>query len=218
MAFDDRLLFLLLGVVIGFVFGYLTRLMQGMKEIKEELDEVDEIVKENLGSHHDDDYKGAHMKPFRQNEKGFMKLSSRQVANVAVLLLVGLAFYASVVSQKASNDATDSQERMEQIVSCNRTTMTAVLESLNERSTYTVEMARANIDLQTSQSKFFAVLLHEPPYSEARRARAVQEYYADLQTFLTLAEKNQGQLAQNQFPTIEEFEDCLQKKLKGSST
>ena len=216
MAFDDRLLFLLLGVGIGFVFGYLTRLLQGVRdikkeldEVKEELNEVDSIVKENLGDHH---YSGTHVgtdeEPIsRQNEKGFM--TYRWGANIAVLLMVVLTAWAAFVSQKASNDVKHSQERIEQIVSCNRATTADVIESLNGRSTYSVNMAQANIDLQRAQSDFFTLLAHKPPYSEERRTRAFLAYLDSLTAFLELAEKNKGNLATNDFPTIDDFEDCL---------
>jgi hypothetical protein len=191
MAFDDRLTSLLLGLVIGFVLGYFVRLM---REIKKELDEVEKVVKD-LGDH-DNDQNGKH----KREETGFMRYP--MVANVAILLVVGLTAYAAFLSQKAVNDSQDA-------VTCNRQTLAEVIESLNERSTYSTDMAKANIELQRSQSDFFAVLLHKPPYSDARRSRAVRKYYEDLQTFLSLAEKNQGKLSNNPYPTIDDFSGCL---------
>lgn len=191
MAFDDRLQYLLLGIVIGFVLGYLVRLV---KDIKEELDEVDTIVKRI--EHHDD-------------ESGFMRYP--WIANIAILLVVGLTAYASFVSQKASNEVADAQEQQEQVVACNQMVLAQALEALNERSTYTTGMATSNIELQQSQSDFFTILLHKPPYSEQKRTKAVQDYYSDLQTFLRIAHKNVKKVKNNPLPTIEDFQDCLSK-------
>lgn len=205
MAFDDRLQYLLLGVGIGFVLGYLVRLLlevrDDVQDIKEELDEVDEIVKKNLGNH-------------EKNEAGFMTKPWR--ANLAMLLVVGIAFFAAVQSQKASNDANASLERaqasldrVKEVVTCLTDTQSLVISALNKRSKYSPKMANANIDLQTSQSEFFSILLHQPPYSEIRREQAVKDYFDDLQTFLKVAQKNQGKLKNNPFPKIADFTDCL---------
>lgn len=188
MAFDDRLQCLLLGLAIGFVLGYLARLLREIRGVKEELDEVDSIVKE--------------IKDHDRNDSGFMHIP--WVANVAALLVVGLAVYAAFASQKASNSVEDS-------VTCNRQVLAQVVESLNERSTYSTGMASANIELQQSQADFFAILLHKPPYSELRRSRAVQQYYEDLQTFLVLAKKNRSKVATNPYPTVYDFSACLGK-------
>jgi len=195
MAFDDRLLALFVGLSIGFVLGYLTRLMQGMKEIKEELDEVDTIVKENLGNHHEG------------NESGFMRYP--WVANFAVLVIVAITAWAAIVSQKASNDVQASQDRIEEVVVCLQTTLADVLESLNERGTYTTEVASANIDLQQAQSDLFDILRHKPPYSEERRQKAGRDYYQALQRFLEVAQKNRGKLVTNPLPTVQDFTTCL---------
>lgn len=201
MAFDDRLQYLLLGMAIGFVLGYLVRLV---RDIKEELDKVDEIVERELGG---SDYDG---------EKGSIKLP--HLRDVAIFLVVGLTAYAAFMSQKASNDSSDAQDRIERVVYCNQSILSEALTVLNERSSYTKAAADANIDLQQSQSNFFSILLHRPPYSEAKRSQAVQDYYHDLKRFLRLANKSKVKNENNPYPTNEEFSICLnENRLKGSS-
>lgn len=198
MAFDDRLQFLLLGMAIGFVLGYLVRLV---RDIKEELDEVDEIVKKELGPHD-------------RGEGGFMRIPL--AADIAILLVVGLTAWASFVSQKASNDVQNTQDRIERIILCNQNVLTATLDSLNERSTFTKESVSANIDLQQSQSNFLTILLHNPPYSEAKRAKSIQKYFEDLQRYLSVANKNRDKIATNPLPTLKEFTNCLDSSSKGA--
>ena len=198
MAFDDRLQYLLLGLGIGFVLGYLVRLVQGIQkdveDVKEELDEVDEIVKR---IDHD------------TNEGGFM--TTRWGANIAAILVVALAFYASIVSQNASNDVQKSQDRTDQVVTCNQNVLAEVLIALDERSTYSADLAAANIDLQQAQYDFFTLLAHKPPYSEERRHRAFLVYVDAQRAFLDLAEKSRAKVATHPYPSIEDFSTCLEK-------
>jgi hypothetical protein len=108
MAFDERMQFLLLGMAIGFVLGYLVRLI---KDIKDELDEVKEEIEEVLPKTHQP-----------RDEKGFMRFPL--VADIALLLVVGLAFFAAVASQKASNDLSHT-------VQCNQSYLRAQADFLS---------------------------------------------------------------------------------------
>ncbi len=214
MAFDDRLQYLLLGMGIGFVLGYLVRLVQSIrndvgsirnavKDVKEELDEVDEIVKKELGNGHHD-----------MNEGGFIRPG--WVANIAVLLVVGLTAWAAIVSQKASNDVQDAndqlksaQVQLEHQTQCNRTVLRSALIALNERTTYSTAQVDANLALQTSFSDLLGILLHQPPYSERKRARATTSYYQDLTNFVSIADKTKRKQEENPYPDSAELDACL---------
>lgn len=186
MAFDDRLLYL----AIGFVLGYFVRILH---EVRSDLDEVSSTSRK--------------FRFFRNNEKGSAHRPS--MAQVAITVVVLLAFYSAFVSQRVSNNVVDSQDNMEQVVKCNRQVLVGVISTLNQRATYAVEIASANIDLQQAQSDFFEVLLHKPAYSEWRRLRASTMYYDSLQSFLGIAEKNRSKVATNPLPTIEDFSECM---------
>jgi len=193
---------LLLGAAIGFVLGYFTRLVQDLKfevhEVKEELDEVKDEIEQGV------------LPRLERDEKGFMRYP--WIANIAVLLTVGLTAYAALVSQKASNDSHASQDRIENIVVCLQHAQSSTLKALNERSTFTKATVDANIELQQSQEKFFSILLHKPPFNEARRSQAARDYFGDLQTFLTLAKKGNAKVKANPLPTDEAFGDCLRRE------
>lgn len=190
MAFDDRLQFLLLGMAIGFVLGYLVRLV---RDIKEELDEVKEEIETGVIQHHNGD-------------DGYMKVS---LSTVAILLVVGLTAWASFVSQKASNDVKDAQERIEQTAECHQQVLEEALVALNQRSTFTKASAKTNVQLQKSQRAFLTILLHRPPFSEAKRTAAVRHYYRDLGTFLDVAKKNTQKVSENPFPEPGEMQKCM---------
>lgn len=212
MAFDDRLQYLLLGMGIGFVLGYLVRLIQSIrndvgglkadvKDVKEELDEVDDIVKRELG-------------PRDRNESGFIKPG--WVANIAVLLVVGLTAWAAFVSQKASNDVQDAQAQLQQTqvflahqTVCNKTVLRSALVALNERTTYSEAQVNANVALQTSFSDLLGTLLHKPPFSVKRQNAATSHYFQDLTNFVSIADKTKKKQRENPFPKSVELDECL---------
>lgn len=200
MAFDDRLQLFLLGLCIGSVLGYLTRLVQDIRkdvrDVKKELDEVDQIVKSNLGNH-------------EKNEQGFMRRP--WIANLAAILVVGLAFYAAIVSQKASNDMQASVDRNEIVTYCNLDITTKALTSLNERSTYSLSQTQANVDLQKAFADFFNLLLHQPPYDEKTRREAAELYQSTLNNFIEVAGKATNKIEDNPFPKVSQLVDCIQK-------
>lgn len=191
MAFDDRLFYLILGMAIGFVLGRFTR---SLGEIKEELDEVDEIVKEKLDPHH-------------RNEDGFVKPSG--VMGVALFVVIVVTVGAAFLSQKASNDAQSTQDRLARVTACNTALLSKTIVALNERTTYTGAQARANVKLQEAQSNFFDLLLHKPPYTERKRFQAAQAYQSSQHKFLDLTRKTANKTDRNPYPTAEELRHCL---------
>lgn len=198
MAFDDRLTALLLSFLVGAVVGYLVRLLQDIladvKGMKEELDEVDEIVKTELVT--------------RKDEKGYFRLSFNVIA---MLLVVGLAFYASVVSQRASNDSKKAVETNAIVTYCNLDITTKALTALNERSTYTASQTSANVELQKAFAEFFNLLLHVPPFPDEEQLAAAQKYQASLNNFVKIAEKTTDKIYKNPFPTVAQLVNCIQR-------
>jgi len=193
VAFDDRLQYLIIGMIIGFVLGYLVRLT---RDIKEELDEVDEIVKKEFGN-----------SPHDRDQGGFMRVP--WAANIAVLLVVVLTSYASFVSQKASNTVKATQESQSLTIYCTEKVLDEAITVLNERTVYSGAQSGANIDLQKSFAKFFNLILHQPPYSEKRRLQAALDYQESLNTFLVLTKKQRDKAENNPFPAVKELDRCL---------
>ncbi len=199
MGLDDRLWYLLLGMAIGFVLGYFTRSLDRLKDevadIKEELDEVDEIVKEerDILRH--------------QNEDGFVKPTG--VMGLALFVVIAVTVGAAFLSQKASNDAQHAREDLAKVTACNTALLSKLTVALNERTTYTGAQANANVELQKAQSKFFDLLLHRPPYSERKRYHAAQNYQGSQHLFLDLTKKTANKIENNPIPTKEELQACL---------
>lgn len=189
MDLADRVGMLILGGIIGFIAGYIVR---SLREIKEELDEVDQIVKEKLNK-----------------DGGFM--ANRFVADIMMLIALLLVLGSVVSSINASNDASESLDKQEQSTACTQQFLTKTIVALNDRTTYTANQAQSNVDLQKAQAEFLALILRRPPYSEAKRTKAAQNYLSTLQEFVEVSNKNVSTIKANPYPTPQEFQDCLQK-------
>lgn len=199
MGLDDRLLYLLLGMAIGFVLGRFTR---SLRDIKEELDEVDELVKEHNDPNH------------HRNEGGFVKPTG--VGGIALLIVIVVTVGGAFFAQKAANDAQSAiqeqdraQDRLIRVTRCNAAYLSKTIAALNERTTYTGQQAHANVDLQKDQFTFFNLLLHRPPYPADKQFSAAQDYKGSLQQFLEVAGKAQDKAKQNPYPTNKELNRCL---------
>lgn len=187
---NDRILGLLIGCVIGYLIGRFECEIKGMKG------EIRTMASE--------------LKKPKRREDGFMQV--RILKDICVLVVVILTAWASFVSQKASNDATDSQDRFDHVVACNQQLLKETITALGERSTYTVDVANANIDLQQAQADFTQIILHRPPYSDARKTKAFRNYFHSLNEFLKVARKNKGKVVEHPLPTIESYISCLNQK------
>jgi hypothetical protein len=198
MGFDDRLSLFLLGCLIGSVVGYIVRLLQ---EMKAEIHEVDEKF-DTINPPHDHD------------ERGFLRYPV--FANITLLVVLVLVVWASFASQKASNDVeeaqanlAETQKRVEHVTSCTKETLAQTVLALNERTTYAKAQAISNVELQKAQAKMLRILAHVPPYTDLKRAEAIQEYFAALDRFFVLAEKSAEKAEKNDYPTVASFEACL---------
>lgn len=199
MSFDDRVVYLAIGVVIGFFCGYLTRTL---REIKEEIHEVDDILKETN----------------TRDEQGFFSMSRATVNNVALFFVVLLAFTASIQSQLASNKLDDTQAQYKvtqmqlgKVVACNRDILGSALDALNTRSAFSRTQASSNLTLQKANAQLFNDLLHRPPYSSKHLLQSVKNYTAALNLFVKAGTKSQRISVIVQYPSADELVDCVNK-------
>lgn len=191
MNFQERIGWLIVGCMIGFAVGYIVRYLQ---EIKDELDEVDDIVTKLARDPNDDGFVSSHI-----------------VGDIALLIVVLLVVWAAFSSQSASNDAKDTQRRFAQTTTCNQEYLTKTVRALNERTEFTQQQASANVDLQKAQADFFALLLRKPPESVAVRTDAAQTYLRTLTDFVAVSGKSAKKVEQYPFPTPEELSACFER-------
>ena len=187
MGLDDRLWYLLLGCLIGFVLGYITR---ALRDIKEELQEVDETVHK------------------LKDESGITRFPV--VANIALALVVMTTVYAAFLSQKASNEVEENQLTIEKITKCNQMYLAKTVEALNERTTYSLAQARANVDLQGAQAELLRRILVEPPPTQEVGRDALRDYFeGGVQSYIEVNERALAKYIENPYPTTEDIEACL---------
>jgi len=190
MGWPERLEWLLLGCAIGFVLGYIVRTL---RDIKEELDEVDDIVKRDHG--------------IEQNERG--TLHTPTLAGVMLIVVVMITAWAAFASQKANNEVKNTQDQLARVTQCNKDYLSKTISTINARTRYSQRQATANVQLQKSQARFIGLLLHDPPPDETTSRAAFLEYFNDLQAFLNTSNDAANVVEQNPYPTTDELDACI---------
>lgn len=204
MELSERLEWLLLGAAIGFILGYIVRTL---REIQEELHEVDEIVTER-----------------KRDESGFKRPS---LQNVALFLVIGLVAFSAFQSQRSSNTSNETsktvaaqqitlgsfQDDLQHNETCNSQILFDVVKAITERTTYSSAQADANINLVKAQYHLITKAQDLALTPEEGQA-LFQAYVAQVKTFLKLAKQTQNKQLQNPYPTPEDLTTCLQSVSK----
>lgn len=195
----DRITYFVLGCIIGFIVGYFAR---AMREVREKLEEVDNHV--------------THKEPAKDD--GFVIFSDK-VKNALLLIVVVIVAVSAFNSQHNSNKVADAQKRssdaqasVKQTSECNKESQAKTVAALNARTQYSSDQAKANVDLQRAQSVYLNVVATRPPASDLVKSQALQTYIKVLRNYLTIGDKTVQAIAQNPYPTSEEFETCLHRK------
>ncbi len=220
MDFDERALYLLLGMILGTIIGtavgYAARMMQDIQQkvvvlyldiqdIKEEVDEIDTIVKTRRV----------------RDENGFMRIPL--VADVVLIVVIALTFWAAWATGETNNklekavsdiqavQAADAKQdaRIETISQCTLEFTSKTILALNERTRYSPGASEANADVLQAQAEFLEVVLKIPPPGDAESRAALQVYTVELDKFNKIARKNIGSQLEFAYPTNEELASCL---------
>lgn len=198
MELYETIFHVLLGVGIGYVLG---RFHSYLREIKEELDEVDDIVK-------------------RHDESGFMR--NPIMADIAVLLAIAICVWAAFSTNSTNNklennlkedqvqqaELLKAQEAIERLSICNQTYLTQTVVALNERTEYAQNRADANVKVVKSESKFWRFLLVEPPPSDEEGRAALERYLVLIDEFVEASERAKNNVVLHPFPTDEDLKSC----------
>lgn len=201
MELHETIWHILLGVSIGYILG---RFHSYLREIKEELDEVDDIVKGQRA----------------QDEKGIVQ--HRIALNVALAVVVLLSLWASISSQIQSDDLQDTnsdlktaqadlkdaQSAIKRIGVCNQVSLTQLVQALNERVGYTQGRADADVALTKSEAKFWTLILTEPPPSPEEGRAALEKYLGLINDFVKASAEAKIKGNEFPYPTEEELKAC----------
>lgn len=185
-VFWDRMIFMALGCIMGFVLGLLIKVDREAKEACREVREVHEEVHELL----------EHEKHKDEKEDGTTVIQT--ITFVLCALLIG---YATVASQLAVNKSNHQAD-------CTQTTVVDVLNILGERSTYTVDQVQANKELQEAQADFISLVLRPRSTFEQRR-EALSEYFDALNEFTKYASAAATKASNFPIPKSKGYKECL---------
>lgn len=151
----------------------------------------------------------------KHDERGIVK--HRVLADVTLLIIIVITVWAAVQSQIAVNKVTENQEAVERQYqirakenACISSVLFATVQALNERTSFTVAQAEANVALQRAQAEMLGYFLDLPPDATEEERRAVTtRYFEALTDFINLSVQTQDKAEEFKFPTEEEFIACL---------
>jgi len=195
MEMDDRIGYILLGALIGFVLGYIVR---SLREIKTGVDKVENAVK-----HQTADERGA--------------MSYRTVQSLALVSVVALTAWAAFSSQSAVNSVKDTQSNINRVTMCSQQFLSRTIGALNERTEYTQSQILANVALQNAQSAFLSDQLVSPPPTEAQSRASLQRYFVAVNQFIKVNGEARKDLAQTPYPTNQALLSCVETGTLDSS-
>lgn len=220
MDLSDRALYILVGMVIGAVLGYFSRVLQEIRkdvadnasvvhDIKEEVDEIDSIVKSNRV----------------RDESGFMRIPV--VADIILISVLAMTVWAAISTGVTNNklenalddirqnqSADDRQEvRIQKVTSCTLEFTSRTIQALNERTTYTGQAANANAEVLQAQQDFLEIILKIPPPSDEEALEALRTYTLAVGEYNVLADKSDDKRNEFAYPTNKELAACLGVKL-----
>lgn len=193
MGLDDRITYMLLGAVIGFVLGYMVRYLRDIDETVHQVEDIVREEKDEIGS-----------------------ISMTYLKNFALMIVVLATVYAAFASQSASNSVKDTQKKLQLVVSCNQEYLAKTINALNQRTQYSLEQTDKNIALQRAQADYLNVVLEIPDAGEIRTDKALRLYFEKLTGFATVSGKQTDKILTNPYPTNTELLDCIAKKMEKS--
>lgn len=192
MTIDERFGWLLIGCMIGLLLGYSVRILEDVADNSK----FWMNGPERFTSRHSD-------------QRGVMH--TRLYGNVALLLVVAITVWAAVVSQRASDDVREVQDRMGQILECNQNVFARALDVLNDRTTYSTDQLDANLDLQIAQSNMIEAILLEDPPTAGTYERESELYLEKLLVFIGATQKSKTTRDTKPYPKAEDIERCVER-------
>lgn len=198
MGLDERIGYVLLGVVIGYILGRLQDIRRGEVEIQDKLEEVD-----------------MHVNSHNRDDRGSALLN---VVLFAVVTMTAVGAFLSGAAADRSDEAVakvnSAVEKVDRVTTCNTDFQTATLLALNERTRYSGQQAKSNVKLQKAQAQFLRIVLVVPPVTEERLRTALTAYFMYLQEFVEISEKSKLKRQRYKYPTSEELSACISKAVE----
>lgn len=149
MELGERIGWMLLGMAVGFVLGFI---VARLREIKEEVHEIDTIVKESR----------------KRNDRGFMRFPL--VADALYFLVLMIVVWGALAAQKAANQAEGTQECIKQFNARQGF-------ALNNRDEAIKAGTQAEIDLWTTYNDLYQAAKQRPKEIPALQEQLNEEIF-----------------------------------------
>lgn len=190
-----RIVYLLIGCVIGFVIGYLVRMV---REINDKVEEVDRHILQEEA-------------PPKQSRgrRSFMACFSYN--NIMMICVLAIVVWSAFASQSASNKVKDQQQRQTRATACTQQYLAVTISALNARTSNNSSQNNANVALQNAQLTFLKVFFINPPAPDTEKIRALQTYVDALNRFVSVTSATNKKVDANPYPTTTDFAKCLDK-------
>lgn len=186
----DRFIFMSIGCVIGLVLGWMSRTMRYARQARDDSRVAAERVEQIMKS---------------KEESG--KVNINQVALILVVLLVAFSAFASGV---ASTRVKSNQEDIKQSQACSENILSNVIRTLNERTSYSSEVNRADQAQNEMLLDLARTLSGNPGKDEV--VEAVNSYSKKLKKYLNTIKKSQETREDNPYPEVDDYRECLDKE------
>lgn len=200
MEIYDRLTYLILGIPIGFIGGFITK---SFMLIRSKVDHMGTNTQE------DDTKDILDRSRWSVIKEEFDKIPFDRVA---LFLVVMLSLVASFQSQATSHRVQESAVRDARVLECNSEFLGKIILALNERTTYSTGQADSNVDLQQAEFELMKQIIKKPPLTSAEKEEAIRQYLIRLRAFLDLSEKTANKQEANQYPTLDDFNLCVARE------
>jgi hypothetical protein len=146
--------------------------------------------------------------PWDRGETGSVRA---RVGNLALLVVVGLTVYSSVVSQIASNKVTVDARNRGQEIACTSHVLFQLSSAIDTRTQFSGAQAQANIALQQSQLDLLNPNDDGSPVTPEQAAARLETYLKALNAFLALVTTSAETNAVTPYPDPDKYAECLKK-------
>lgn len=192
MSFEQRLVYLLIGLGVGFILGYQVRSLRALKSQQDTENKTNEDMTRGMS-----------------NDEGAIRVNLLE--RFALLLVVCMTAYAAISSQLSSNKSDRNTAELQATTKCTVTYQSKLLKAVNARTRYSAVQSDANRELQKSQADFLGKFITPSKPTQADLNNALRKYFGSLTNFVEISSKANESVKNNPYPTVAEFQDCIKK-------
>lgn len=208
-----RLLFLTIGLVIGWALGMLHTMVRYSKRTRDNTEYCRAVIegRANPAVLKHPPVEPLSMNPFAKSpdplkdERNRDERGATNMTSVAAILALGVVLLSLFFSISASNDLANSAKQRDSENACTSQVLFDTVAAINERTSNSSATADANLELQQAQLKFLTALSSTKPGDTL----PVEGYVRALTNFIEVTGNQKATASANPYPTQQTYADCL---------